>query len=222
MKSLILKMKRLGLSPKKELIIFGVVLLVIISSFTVSQIVLKNTAFLLIGAGIAVVFSILYLSRYGNKINKINTSNLLEFSELFSFFRIYIRNGYNVYTSLKEISLFANDDLKKMLEDLLQEIDNDKSVQPFINFAKNFNEIIVEEMMISIYQMIDDGEQSNYLTQFEFIFDKFSDQLSQKQLQKKDSTLGTLSSAPLLCSCFLIIVITIGIVGIIGELTNGI
>lgn len=222
MKKLIAKMNRLGLSPKKEFIIFGVINLLILVISIIGKILLKNTVFLLIGPGIAVVFSILYLSRYQNEINKINSNNLLEFSDLFSFFRIYIKNGSNVYNALKEISYFANENLKGLLAKLLEEIDGDKSVQPFINFSREFNEIIIEELMISIYQMIDEGEQSNYLVQFEFIFDKFSENLIAKQLKKKDSKLGTLSSSALIGSCFLIVVIAIGIVGVIGDLTNGI
>lgn len=222
MKKLVLKMKRLGLSPKKEFIIYGIVLSLNFALFITLAIILKNIAISLISLSFAVVFSILYLGRYGTRINNINTSNLLEFAELFSFFRIYIKNGYNVYNALKEISLFANDNLRVLFEKLITEIDEDKSVQPFVNFAKNFDEIIVEEMMIAVYQMVDDGEQSNYLIQFEYIFDKFSDSINAKQLQKKEGKLATLSSAPLIGTCFLIIVITIGIIGIIGELTNGI
>ncbi len=215
-------MNRLGLSPKKEFFIFGTVNLVLVCLAIVGKIMLKNNIFLLIGPGIAVIFSILFLTRYETAINKINSDNLLEFSDLFGFFRIYIKNGYNVYNALKEISNFANDNLRELLEQLLTEIDNDKSVQPFINFARNFDEIIVEELMISIYQMIDEGEQSNYLVQFEFIFDKFSENLTAKELKKKDSRLATLSSSALVGSCFLIVVIAIGIVGVVGDLTNGI
>lgn len=222
MKSLIQKMKRLGLSPKKELLIFGIVNGVLLAVGITLFIILKNPIILVFSGVFVGIFSILYLSRYGSTIEKINTENLVEFSELFSYFRIYIKNGYNVYNALKEISSFANKNLREMLEVLLEEIDSDKSVKPFINFANNFNEIIIEELMISIYQMIDDGEQSNYLIQFEFIFDKFSESITQKQLQKKNSRLGTFCSSALVASCFLIIVITIGIVGLIGELTNGI
>jgi len=222
MKKLISQMNRLGLSPKKEFLIFGVVNVLMIAASVISGIFAKTWVFFAFGPGFAVIFSLLFLTRYGNNINKINNNNLVEFTELFGFFRIYIKNGYNVYNALKEISNFANENLKVLLNKLLEEIDQDKTVQPFINFSSNFDEIIVEELMISIYQMIDEGEQSNYLTQFEFIFDKFSEALTQKELKRKDSKLGTLSSAALIGSAFLIIVVTIGIVGLIGDITNGI
>ena len=222
MKKILSKIQFLGLSLKKEIIIFSVINIVIIAGFLVGGILLNNPVFYGFCAGFPVVFSIFYINRYDKMIAKINNDNLIEFAELFGFFRIYIKNGYNVYNGLKEIAKFANKNLKEKLLNLIDEIDEDKSVQPFVNFAKDFNEIIIEELMISIYQMIDDGEQSNYLVQFEFIFDKFSEELDARELQKKNSILGTLSSAPLIGSCFLIIVVTIGIIGLIGEITNGI
>jgi len=185
-------------------------------------IILKQPLFALISLGAALIFDFVFLTRYSKQIDTKNTENLQEFATIFGYFRIFIHNGYSVYSALKEITCFANADLKIFLSDLLSDIDKDKTVQPFIDFARHFHEVIVEEMMISIYQLIDDGETSDYLMQFELIFDKFSDLLYQKYLRGKDSRLGTIGSAPLIGSCFLIIVLTIGIISLIGELINGI
>ena len=220
MKKLKEQMIRLKLSPRAEITkLLSIILVILVGTFLCSYFI-KSWLYLSIGAGLSLIIIVFYLSRYGTMIDRINKDNLDEFINLFSYFRIYIHNGYNVYTALKEISFFANQDLRELLEILLNEIDEDKSVRPFIKFSKNFNEILVEEMMISIYQMIDDGEQSNYLQQFEMIFDKFSDVTAEKNLKAKDSSLGTLSSAPLVGSCFLIIMITIGIIGVLGDLMN--
>lgn len=221
MKNLKNKMIRLGLNPLHQFLflIFGVVLIL---GLTIAAVIFtKKPAFAAFGAGFAGVFVLLYLSRYNKKIEKITANNLEEFANLFGYFRIYIRNGFSVYAALKEITLFANPDLRELLEQLIADIDNDKTVQPYVKFAKNFNDIIVEEMMISIYQMVDDGEQSDYLQQFELIFDKFSDLLYQKDLRNKDRKLGTLSSSPLIGSCYLVLVLTVGVIGIVGDLING-
>ena len=222
MKNLKEKMLILGLNPKKEFTILSIFDLVLLVAAVVLYIVFKEVFYLAVCIGVAFIFDLLFLSRYSKQINARNSQNLQEFATLFGYFRIYIHNGFSVYSALKELVNFANDDLKKMLQELIDEIDVDKTVQPFIKFGKRFNEIIVEEMMISIYQLIDDGETSSYLVQFELIFDKFSDLLYENYLRSKDKKLGTLSSAPLIGSSFLIVVLTIGILGVIGEVVNGI
>lgn len=221
MKNLKNKMLDLGLSPKREFIIILSVNFGFVIAGIICFILFKNLLFTVICLGFAIVFSLFYIKRYDSILQKINNENIEDFSNLFSYFRIYIHNGFSVYSALKEIVLFANPNLKKLLKELIEEIDADKTVQPFVNFSKHFNEIIIEEMMISIYQMIDDGEQSNYLKQFELIFDKFSDLLYQKKIKKKDSKLGTLTSSALIGSAFLIIALTVGVISIIGDLVNG-
>ena len=222
MRKLKSKILYLGLSYKKEILTLLICELTFLIFGVVSFVILKQPIYLLIGLGLDLIFYLTFLTRYNSKIQTLDELNLREFSTLFSYFKIYLKNGYSVYGALKEIRLFANPSLGSLLDTLIEEIDEDKTVQPFVKFARHFNEIIIEEMMISIYQMIDDGEQSEYLTQFELIFDKFSDSIYQKNLRAKDSKLGTLSSAPLICSCFLIIILTLGIIGILGELINGI
>ena len=216
------QMLELGLSPKQEFVILSCVdiSLTVISAF--AYIFFKQLLYLAIGVAILFIFDLLFLSRYSRQIMAKNSENLQEFATIFGYFRIFLHNGYSVYSGLKEIINFASDNLKRSLEKLINDIDKDKSVQPFVDFAHQFNEIIIEEMMISIYQLIDDGESSDYLNQFELIFDKFSDLLYQKYLRTKDSRLGLLSSAPLIGSCFLIIVLTLGIITIIGDLVSGI
>ena len=222
MKKLKEKMFILGLNLKRELLIILIADLILILSGILTFIFLKQIVYFAICLVTVFVFDLFFLTRYSKQISNKNTENLQEFATLFGYFRIYIHNGFSVYSALKELVNFANPTLKKDLQELISDIDSDKTVQPFIKFGKKFNEIIVEEMMISIYQMIDDGENSDYLIQFELIFDKFSDLLYEKYLKAKNSKLATLSNAPLIGASFLVIVLTIGIISILGEVINGI
>ena len=222
MKKLKEKMIVLGLNPKRELLFVLIADLVLILAGVLTFIFLKQLLYLASCLGVAFIFDLLFLTRYSKQISNKNTENLQEFAVLFGYFRIYLHNGFSVYSALKELLNFANQSLKKDLEELISEIDSDKTVQPFVKFGKKFNEIIVEEMMISIYQMIDDGENSDYLYQFELIFDKFSDLLYEKYLRVKNLKLGTLSNAPLLGASFLVVILTIGVISILGEVINGI
>jgi hypothetical protein len=58
-----------------------------------------------------------------------------EFIKVISYFKIFITNNFNVYSSFKATLPYASIWLKEEIEKLLNEIDVDKSIQPFINFA---------------------------------------------------------------------------------------
>lgn len=211
----------LGLSYKKEITtliaINALILLLMVVPFLLNKLVL------LIPIGLMLpLFNFIYIYRYKSMEESQAKNDLNDFVMLFTFFRIYIRNGYSVYTSLKEIRNFANPSLGKHIDELVNQIDVDKTITPFINFAHNFNDLLIEEMMISIYQMIDDGNNTSYLTQFELIFDKFSSLLHEKQIENKDHRLATMSYGPLIGSALLILMITVGIVAVIGDMMHGI
>lgn len=211
----------LGLSYRKEITTFVIINIFFILCAAFIVLLKKYLICIPIVLSLLVV-DIVYILRYRFMEDNVRQENLKDFVMLFTFFRIYIRNGYSVYTSLKEIKNFANPALTKDLDELISEIDNDKTITPFIHFAHKFKDLIIEEMMVSIYQMIDDGSNSAYLSQFELIFDKFSTILHESELQNKDRKLASMSYGPLIGSAFLIILITVGIVSVIGGMLNGI
>ena len=111
MKKLKEKILLLGLNPKRELLIIlltdlTLLLIGIVVLFVLKQLVYGITCF-----GLIFIFDLVFLSRYSKMINDKNTKNLQDFSIIFGYFRIYIRNGYSVYSALKEIVNFANPDL---------------------------------------------------------------------------------------------------------------
>ncbi len=215
------RVNNLHISFNKEIVRFVIITIVLVVGFVVGAIISKIYPLLIIMMMVLIVFAYLYFSRYKTLEKKNKRDDLLEFVNLFTFFRIYLKNGYGVYSALKEIATFANPSLKENLIILINEIDNDKSITPFINFAHKFDELLIEEMMVSIYQMIDDGSSSNYLVQFELIFDKFSETLHKEQIELKDHRLANLTATSLIGSAYLIVLITVGVITLIGEMLNG-
>lgn len=215
------RVNNLHISFNKEIVRFVIITIVLVVGFVVAAIISKIYPLLIIMMMVLIVFAYLYFSRYKTLEKKNKREDLLEFVNLFTFFRIYLKNGYGVYSALKEIATFANPSLKENLIILINEIDNDKSITPFINFAHKFDELLIEEMMVSIYQMIDDGSSSNYLVQFELIFDKFSETLHKEQIELKDHRLANLTATSLIGSAYLIVLITVGVITLIGEMLNG-
>ena len=188
----------LGLNLRKEITLFIILNVSILLIGITLVILLKNLLLLIAVFFVLLVTNYLYISRYQS-----------------------LENGFNVYTSLKEVSEFANPFLHEKLLYLLHQIDEDKSVQPFINFAKNFDELIIEQLFISSYQMVDEGNNSSYLRQFELIFNKLSNEIYNNEFLKKEKRLSSTTMFPLIGSGLLIIMITIGVVEVIGEMLYG-
>ena len=143
-----------------------------------------------------------------------------EFVRLFTFFGIYIKDGFNVYSALEAIKNYASDGFRIRLEKLLEGIGNDKSVQPFVDFASGFESLQIKEVMVSIYQMVDEGNGAPYIEQFRRLFGSLSDQRHKAFIEKKIGTLEGLAILPLIGSGIAIIVLTISIMEIMGGIAN--
>lgn len=210
-----------GLSFKKEVIILAILNALFLTCGLLIILLLKKPLYIAFVIFFAVIVDYLCLSRYKTILVNKNADVELEFISLLPFFRTYLKNDFSVYQSLKELVSFSSPILMDRLNKLIEEIDTDKSITPFINFALTFKSNNIEQLMISIYQMIDEGNNSPYLIQFESIFSKLRDDYYKTLLEKKEKGLSNMSMYPLIGSGLLIVMISFGVIQVIGDMING-
>ena len=215
------RLENIGLSYKREILIYVLVVVVLSIGGVGMYFVFHNLILSISPLAIIVLFTFAYFSRYSSMEEKQKIENINDFICLFTYFKTYLQNDYNIYSALKEISAFANPFSLEKITVLINDIDEDKSVEPFVRFARNYNLLIIEQLMISVYQMIDQGNDSSYMRQFEILFNKLSDEQYQKDNERKEKRLSMLTTFPLIGSGLLIVLISIGIIQVIGEMING-
>lgn len=216
MKKLREKIEALGYDFKKEILIFCIGIAGFFAGFALIYIFSQRIIFALISLLFLIVFAYFYLTKYDRALRKIEEKEEEEFIHLFSYFGIFVNNGFNVYNSLEKIKEFASSEVKKKIEGLLKEIDEDKTVTPFVNFSKYFSSIQIKEVMIAIYQMIDEGEGGTYIRQYEHIFSKLRDEKHHQYRETKLNKVKNMSMFPLLGSG----VIMFGLIMLISQITE--
>jgi len=211
---------KLNLSFRKEMLSLGV-LNVSILAFVIFIFFVRGRPIVFL-YGVASLFgvSFFFLSRYGSMVKKVEAKKEDEFVHLFTFFGIYIRNGYNVYQGLKAVSGFASASLKSDFETLLLSIDADKSVTPYVVFARNFNNLEIKGLLLSVFQMVDEGGGDAYLRQFETLFGRLSSERYKLQKESRLSSLSFLTFLPLAGSALAMVSLTAAIAEIMGSYYN--
>ena len=218
MKKLKEKINFLNKNYKTEITRLLIIDFLICSSFIFLIIYSKNLLILVYFFGILVVFNFFYLSRYQRIINKNNANLINEFINTFSYFRIYISNNMNAYNAFKEVSKYSSPFIKTKLLVLLDEIDEDKSLKPYMNFAKNFNNKKVEEVMIAIYEMVNEGNSENYLNQFTSVFTSFKARVEKTNQEKRFSKFNLINAMSMGGMMLIMILIMLSIVNMVGEI----
>ena len=218
MKKLKEKINFLNKNYKTEITRLLIIDFLICVSFTFLIIYSKNLLILIYFFGILVVFNFFYLTRYQRIINKNNANLINDFINTFSYFRIYISNNMNAYNAFKEVSKYSSPFIKTKLLVLLDEIDEDKSLKPYMNFAKNFNNKKVEEVMIAIYEMVNEGNSENYLNQFTSVFTSFKARVEKTNQEKRFSKFNLINAMSMGGMMLIMILIMLSIVNMVGEI----
>ena len=110
--------------------------------------------------------------------------------------------------------------MDESINSLLNQIDVDKSVGPYINFALRFDNRIIESLMLSIYQMVDNGENSGQFNEFAILFNNIEKDYQSSKIEDKKRKLDTLDSLPLVGAGGITIILAMSILSIVGDLIN--
>lgn len=209
-----------GLSYKKEILKIVLINILFLVGAVLIYLFLNNLIFALVTFLGLAMLDFFLLTRYNDKKQIILKNRENELVAIISYFEVYIQNNNNVYQSFNQLIPYCSDWMKDKIETLLKEIDADKSVQPFINFANNFQQLSTHSLMLSIYQMVDQGENSNQLLQFNVIFDELARNRNKEMVDQKEKSLTNMSTFPLIGAGLITINLTISILSILGDLIN--
>lgn len=210
----------LGLSFSKEmLIIFSIIVLFVGGAFAVYFYFKELYISIIIGVG-GFILAFFYISRYSNLEREIEKNHVRELISLLNYFEIFISNKNNVYTSLKMLIPYSSTFMDEAISSLLNQIDSDKTVGPYINFAQKFNNRIIDSLMLSIYQMVDNGEDDNQFSEFDLLFSNVREKYQDELINNKQKALDVVNSFPLFGAGGITIALSMSIISIIGDYVN--
>lgn len=99
-----------------------------------------------------------------------------QFLTSFRYFQVLIEQDLNAYQAIKLLTHYVEEPLHDQLMAFLILIDQDKSVRPYQEFAKTFQSIMIEQVMLGMYQLDQQGGKGMALYHFNFIFDQIEQQ----------------------------------------------
>lgn len=166
------------------------------------------------------IFDLVFINSQKWAEKKTNSQLEGEFTEVFSYFSIFIKNGFPSYSALESVIPFASEKMGERLTNLLAEIDEDKTVMPYIHFGENFKSLEIKQVLIAIYKMSEEGGSEAYIRQFDTLFRALSGNERRSSIDKKKQRLDTLGILPLLGSGIAMMVIIMAVVILLQEMGN--
>lgn len=210
----------LGLNYKKEILLYFVIIFALFATGVAFYILYPSLFIIIVCLSIILAASIAYFYRYTILKRKQEEEHNQEFVNMLSYFQNYLSYGHNVYQAFLKTSYICDSWMREKLNEFLSEIDNDKTILPFLKFAELFTLSDARNAMISIYQMVDSGSDFNELAKFNYIFSQMMSNKTQFKKEQKRKSLDSYMVLPLICSGFIMILIIIGVVSTLGEFSN--
>lgn len=173
---------------------------------------------IILASGIA---GLLFYLGVGFKPTKKRPLTLSEFIEVFTHFRIALDSEDNVYHALEACAKLSKGMLNEHLINLIETIEHNHTVMPFVEFAKKFNNPFVMHIMIHIYLLVDHGMESSRLWQFNYVFEELIKTNNEQQLRVHTDSYERFNMLLFLGSGVVIITIMINILGMIGGAIGG-
>ncbi len=213
-------LQSLNLNFKKELCLYLFTNLIFIGLAIAIYILTNNLFFLSIIVLLDVFCNIALIMRYSFIKDKILKSHEDEFIYFIQYLEIFLSNGYNVYSSFIAIKSFMSYWMQDRIDELTLAIDQDKTIAPYINFSKNFKTPIVSNVMMNIFQMVNQGEDVKKLEQFDLLFIRFFENHQELETIKTKKSMDNLSIFPLIGAGIITIMLIVGVVIIMEDMIN--
>lgn len=214
--------KRNKLVAKQEAIIISIMFIVFIIITALLSIFMNILTAIFLSLLLALILIFGYKFRLD--MRKLNMKKILnnDFMLMFTFLKMYVSNGIGVFTSFKKCLNNYNDDFKEILQDFINEIEEDKSIQPYIKLSSKFKVKNSKEILVSLYQMQHNGISSKQFNSFILIFDSIrrqEDEMKEKAFNKKCANLSML---PLIGAGLFTLIIMYGVILVMGMVISGI
>lgn len=209
-----------GLDPKTEWIQFGIVSLVFLV-LCVLVIWTKNYCLLIPSIAFYCCYLYLFFQHPSSVIKKKRIALRMEFVRLFSFFRIFLDNGHSVYGALLETRAYAKDEMLSLFDRLIEEIDTNKTIEPYLHFADAFDSIEIKQALIATYELSLDGGKDRF-EHFSSVFTRVSDEKRDEDFDRFKNRLANLNFLPLVGSAFSMALVVIAVIILMGSSSYGI
>lgn len=210
----------IGANKRIEILKLALINAGIIVSFTLVVVFLKQWMLALVGVMAMAIMNYLIFSSYLSRKREILKDRENELITIIGYFQFFISNSYNVYQAFKSLIPYSSPWMEEQILSLINDIDNDKSVKPFMTFANKFTNKVAGNVMLSIYQMVDEGENNIHMLQFESLFQQLSKDLNEQRIDEKERSMGSISSLPLIGAGAITVLLTFGIVSVMGEMIS--
>lgn len=210
---------RLKINYKKQLLtttLISIVLLVlaILFCFIYSVIVGVLLLFVLVGN---LLFTFLSLK---SKEKQLINAKEIAFNGFYRYVVTLLKNGDILYSALQSSLQYVDEVLYDDINELITDIENDTSLEPFLKFSESFDDETIKQMIILLYKAQDVGSIDEVLNSINECMVNLQDNSIKSYIEKDKKTIEKYFIFPLVFSAAIILIVSMYVFSLIGGNIN--
>jgi hypothetical protein len=140
----------------------------------------------------------------------------------FAFLKVLLMQQRNTYQAWKDFLAYVPQSLKPDIETFVMRLQQDQSITPYLDLAKIFQSLIIEQVLLAIYQLEIQGGNLDYFRHVDYIFEQIDQRFYQQYIRGLEQKLGTMQQYIMVVTGFITFSLLVGVIQIIGGLISGI
>ena len=157
----------------------------------------------------------------GNQSEKIIRTRQKEMIDAYRLIKVMLMQSHSPYQALQIVLPFVSSSLGQDIHDLLMNIDQDKSIHPYLHFASGFHSLMIEQLFFALYQLENQGGNPLQLQQFQYLFDQAEQQYYQSQLHQFHEGMQNANGYVMVATGMIAFSLLIGVMQLIAGMMYG-
>lgn len=207
---------RLKIDFKKDLIIT----IVVFSFILAVGVVLSFVYSLIIGIIIWVmgfIYVFLHYSNLKSSVKQLTNSKEIAFNGFYRYVVTLLKNNHILYSALQASLEYVDEVLVDDVNQLINEMENDTTMEPFLNFSISFDDENIKQMIILLYKTQDSGIIDDVLDSINDCIVNLQDTSIKNYIYKEEKKIEKYYMFPIILSAVVMIMVSFYVFSLIGE-----
>ena len=174
----------------------------------------------IIGLMLSVVGIMYFVAHYNSlksRLKQLTYAKEIAFNGFYRYVITLLKNNHILYSALKASTEYVDEVLVDDVNELINEIEIDTTLQPFLNFMNNFDDENIKQMIILLYKTQEVGAVGGVLDSINECMVNLQDTSIKNYIKKEESKIEKYYMIPIMLSAIVMVLVSFYVFSLIGE-----
>lgn len=208
--------KKLKISFSKDLIILGIGMLAIIGL----GVFIALQKMIMVGimvASYSLIYLIMHFLSIKSKYKQLVNAKEIAFNAFYRYVITLLKNNNILFSALQTSLEYIDEVLIDDVNELILDIENDTSLEPFLNFMNNFEDESIKQMIIMLYKIQEIGVVDEVLDSINDSIIKIQDTSISNYIIREEKKIEKYYFIPIILSALIMLLISFYVFTLLGD-----